>query len=112
MPLYMVVLAFVFCGINGFLQCGYLLCYGHYSKEWCIHPQFIFGKVLTKIKQKRVTKPIMMLIEDLFSICHMDSILIYGTRETLYSEYKQGEIEIFKFLEQKSNVIVLFSYLF
>lgn len=43
MPVYLVVLAFVFCALNGFLQGGYLLCCAQYSKDWTCHPQFIFG---------------------------------------------------------------------
>lgn len=46
LPLFMVILAFLFCTVNGYLQGGYLLYSARYTDDWINHPQFIIGIVL------------------------------------------------------------------
>ncbi|XP_052091054.1 3-oxo-5-alpha-steroid 4-dehydrogenase 1-like [Mytilus californianus] len=46
LPLYMVVLAFMFCLFNGYLQSGYLLYSAEYRDEWITCPQLIIGLVM------------------------------------------------------------------
>jgi hypothetical protein len=46
LPLFMIVLAFFFCLVNGYLQGGYLIYSARFSDTWLYHPQFILGMYL------------------------------------------------------------------
>lgn len=40
------VLAFVFCVVNGYLQCAYLLFHADYGPDWMTKPHFWIGNTI------------------------------------------------------------------